>query len=69
MGQSLWYLTSLKLMLGIKTKDISDLINVDIKTQPDESKSEMISIYVPVFKTGSSEALLRYITLIQKTIN
>ena len=42
----------------------SNSLKAYIKTQLGESNSKSISFYVPVFKTGSSEILLKFLTLL-----
>ena len=41
----------------------SEYLKVDIKTQPGEANSKYVSLYVPVFKTGASEILLKFLAL------
>ena len=41
-------------------------LSIYIKTQPIDTNSNTVSLYVPIFKTGSSEALLKLIVLLGK---
>ena len=45
-----------------------DSLKVDIKTQPGERYSKTVVIYVPMFRTGSPEALLKFVTLLHNII-
>ena len=45
-----------------------DSLKVDIKTQPGERHSETVAIYVLLFRTGSPEALLKFVTLLHNII-
>ena len=38
------------------TAEKADSLKVDIKAQPGKSDSDMVEIYVPLFRTGSLEA-------------
>ena len=51
-----------------KPEDKSASLKVKINTQPGEAKSESISLYVPIFKKGSPEGILKLRTLIEKII-
>ena len=46
----------------------SDSLKVNINTQPGERESETVEIYVPLFRSGSPEALLKFFTIIHKII-
>ena len=46
----------------------SDSLKVDIKTQPGERDCETVSIYMPLLRTGSIEALLKFLTILLKII-
>ena len=46
----------------------SGSLNSKIKTQPGEKNSKSISLYVTVFKKGSLEGLLEFLTFIDKII-
>ena len=46
----------------------SDFLKVDINIQPGERDSNRVAIYVPLFRTGIPEALLKFVTLIHKII-
>ena len=54
--------------LGKTPTEKSDPLKVDIKTQPGERDSEMVVIYVPLFITRIPEAILKFITLLNKII-
>ena len=43
-------------------------LKVYIKSQTGETSSKTILLYIPVFKMGSQEALLRLLKFLQKTI-
>ena len=45
-----------------------DSFKVNIKTQLGERDSETVAIYVPLFWTGSTEALLKFFTILRKII-
>ena len=45
-----------------------DYLKFGIKTQPGYRDSDTVEIYVPLFRTGSPEALLKFITLLNKII-
>ena len=53
---------------GMKPKTKSEYLKVDIKTQSGKANSKTILIYLPMFKTGSPEELLIFLTIIQKII-
>ena len=38
-------------------------LKVDIKTKPGDKERKMVTIYVTLFRTGSPEALLKFITV------
>ena len=48
------------------TTDKLNFLKVDIKTQPGDRDSKTITIYVPLFCTGSPQALLKLATLLNK---
>ena len=48
--------------------DKSDSLKVDIKTQSGKANSKTILIYLPMFKTGSTEEILMFLTILQKII-
>ena len=48
---------------GNNLADKLDSLKVYIKMQPWEKDSETVAIYVPLFLTGSPEALLNYVTI------
>ena len=48
--------------------DKSEYLKVYINTQPVERDSEMVAIYVPLFRTGSPKALLNFVTILHKII-
>ena len=54
--------------IGKSLKDKFYSFKVNIKTQPGERDSKMVAIYVPLFRTGSPEALLKFVTIIHKII-
>ena len=54
--------------IGKTPTEKSDLMKVDIKTQPGDSYSDTVAIYVPLFRTGSQEALLKFVTILHKII-
>ena len=43
-------------------------LKVDIKTQPGERDSETVAFYVPIFRTGRPEALLKFVTFLHNII-
>ena len=45
-----------------------DSLKVDIKTQPGEKDSDTVVIYVPMFRIGSLEDLLKFVTIPTKII-
>ena len=45
-----------------------DSLKVDIKTQPGERYKKTVVIYVPMFRTGIPEALLKFVTLLHNII-
>ena len=48
--------------------DKSDSLNVDINTQTGERYIETVAIYVPLFRTGSPEDLLKFVITLNKII-
>ena len=44
----------------------SESLKVNINTQAGESDSEMVAIYVPLFRTVIPEDLLKFVTLLHK---
>ena len=54
--------------IGKTPTENSDSLKVDIKTQPGESDSERVAIYMPLFRTGIPEALLKFFTILHKII-
>ena len=47
----------------------SDYLKVNIKNQPRERDSETVAIYMPLFRTGSTGALLKFVTILHKIIS
>ena len=45
-----------------------DSINLYIKTRPSETGSKTVSLYIPVFRTGSEEAWIKFQTTLHKII-
>ena len=43
-------------------------MEVGIKTQPGERDSETVAIYVPLFRTGSPEDLLKFVNIYHNII-
>ena len=43
-------------------------LKVDIKTQQGEAHNETDLLYIPIFKTGLDEALLKLLILLKKTL-
>ena len=56
------------LTIGNTPEDKSDSIKVGIKTQPGDRERKMVVIYVPMFRTGSPEALLSFVTILHNII-
>lgn len=54
--------------IGKTPDDKSESLKVDIKTQPKERYSKTVAIYVPLFRTGGPEALLKFLMLLNKII-
>ena len=54
--------------IGKTPADRSDFLWVDIKTQPGDRVSDTVAIYVSLFLTGSTEALLKFVTLFKNII-
>ena len=54
--------------IGEMPTDKLDSLKVDINTQPGERDIKTVKIYVPLFWTGSPEALLQVIILLNKVI-
>ena len=54
--------------IGKTLTDKSDFLKFNIKTQPGERDSETVEIYVPLFRTGSPEVLLKFVTIIHQII-
>ena len=48
--------------------DKSGFLKVNIKTQPGERYSKTVEIYMSLFWTGIPEALLKFVTLLNKII-
>ena len=48
--------------------DKSDSLKVDIKNQPRERDSDTVAIYVLLFCTGTTEALVKFVTTLHKII-
>ena len=53
---------------GIKPETKYEYLKVDIKTQSGKANSKTILIYLPMFKTGSTEEILMFLTILQKII-
>ena len=43
-------------------------LKVNIKTQPKERVSETVAIYMPLFRTGIPDALLKFFTILHKIV-
>ena len=43
-------------------------MKVNIKNQPGDRYNETVAIYVPLFRTGSTETLLKFVTIFHKII-
>ena len=56
------------MMIGETPTDISDYLKLDINMQQCEKYRKTVSIYVKLFRTGSTEALLELITLNNRII-
>ena len=54
--------------IGKTLTDKSDSLMVDIKTQPGDRDSKTVVIYMPLFWTGSPEALLNFVILLKNII-
>ena len=54
--------------IGRTTTEKLESLNVDIKTQPVERGSEMVSIYMPLFRMVIPEVLLKFVTILHKII-
>ena len=54
--------------IGKTLMDKLEYLKVNINTQPGERDSETVDIYVPMFHTGSPEALIKFINLLHKII-
>ena len=54
--------------LGKTPADKLDSLKFDIKNQPGERDSETVVIHVLLFRTGSPESLLKFVTLLNKII-
>ena len=54
--------------IGKMLTDKSGSLKVDIKTQRGERYSEMVAINVPLFQTGISEDLLKFIAISKKSL-
>ena len=54
--------------LGKTPTDKWNSLKIGIKTQPGERDSETVAIYVLLFRTGSPEALLKFVTLLNNII-
>ena len=54
--------------LGKTPTDKLDSLKVDIKTQPGDRDSKTVVIYMPLFWTGSPEALLNFVILLKNII-
>ena len=55
--------------IGKKSDKKQALIKVDIKSQLGDINIETVSFYTLIFKTGSTEALLRFLILLKKIPN
>ena len=55
--------------IGNNSTEKSDSLNIDIKTKPVERDSEAVVIYVPMLRTWSPEALLKFVTILNKIIS
>ena len=53
-------------MIGKTLTDKSDPLKGNIKTQTGGTCSEVVEIYVPLFRNGSSEDLLKPVTILNK---
>ena len=54
--------------LGKTRTDKSDSLKVNIKTQPGERDRKTVDIYVLLFRTGSQESLLKFVTILKNNI-
>ena len=57
------------MMIRKKPVDKQGSLKTDIKMQQGEKYIKIVSIYVPLFRTGSPEALLKLIIMFNKIIN
>ena len=55
--------------IGKNPKDNLDYLKVDIKTQPGDKGSEMVAIYVTIFRNGSPESFPKFVTILKKIVN
>ena len=55
-------------MIGNTPTDKVDSLKVNIKTQPGERYSKTLVIFMPLFRTGSPEALLKFLIIFNKII-
>ena len=54
--------------LGNTSMEKSDSMKVYIKTQPGKRDSKTVVIYMTPFRTGSTESLLNFVTILNKII-
>ena len=45
-----------------------DALKIEIKNQPGQADSESISLYIPIFKTGTPEMILKFLVVLKKVI-
>ena len=56
-------------MIFNKPGENQDSLRVNIKTHPGLISSEIVYLCIKIFKTGSSESLLKFLVLLNKIIN
>ena len=50
-----------------KPRDKVNSLKVDINTHPEETDNNNVSLYVPIFKTGSAKSMLEFLMLLKYT--
>ena len=56
------------LKIGNKPDEKQDLLKVEMNTHPRNINSNMVFVYIPIVKTGSSKALLKLLVLLKKIL-
>ena len=46
----------------------ADFLKVDLKTKPGDTDNKMVAIYMPLLRTSTPEALLKFITLLNRIL-